>query len=196
MRPGGGLNATCTTGPSNDSCRSGWSYAQLSRSRRPSSGSSEVCSRTSAPVWATCSRTFAKLSRGPHPAALTEGGLAPALRSLSRRSAVPVDLQLELDAERLAEPVEVAAYYTVSEALANTAKHAGATQVRVSVSHRGDVLELTVADDGRGGADPAAGSGLTGLADRLEALGGSVAIDSPPGTGTTVSARLPTSVAD
>ena len=137
-----------------------------------------------------------ELSRGLHPAALTEGGLAPALRSLSRRSAVPVDLQLELDAERLAEPVEVAAYYTVSEALANTAKHAGATHVRVRVSHRGDALELTVTDDGRGGADPATGSGLTGLADRLEALGGSVRIDSPPGTGTTVSARLPISVAD
>jgi signal transduction histidine kinase len=133
-----------------------------------------------------------ELSRGLHPAALTEGGLGPALRSLARRSAVPVDLQLELDAERLAEPIEVAAYYAVSEALANTVKHAGATQVRVTVGRHGERLQLTVADDGRGGADPAAGSGLTGLADRLEALGGSVRIDSPPGVGTTVSARLPT----
>jgi signal transduction histidine kinase len=137
-----------------------------------------------------------ELSRGLHPAALTEGGLAPALRSLSRRSAVPVDLQLDLDVERLAEPIEVAAYYAVSEALANTVKHSGASRVRIRVSHHGELLELTVADDGRGGADPSAGSGLTGLADRLDALGGSVRIDSPPGVGTTVSARLPTSVTD
>jgi signal transduction histidine kinase/limonene-1,2-epoxide hydrolase len=137
-----------------------------------------------------------ELSRGLHPAALTEAGLGPALRSLSRRSAVPVDLQLELGPERLPEPVEVAAYYVVSEALANTIKHADATQVRVSVGREDDLLELTVADDGCGGANPSNGSGLIGLADRLESLGGSVRIDSPPGAGTTVSARLPTALSD
>ena len=123
-------------------------------------------------------------------------GRTPESRTLARRSAVPVDLRLDIDAERLAEPIEVAAYYAVSEALANTVKHARATPVRVSVGRHDDRLGLTVADDGRGGADPAAGSGLTGLADRLEALGGTVRIDRPPGDGTNVSIRLPTSVAD
>jgi signal transduction histidine kinase len=123
---------------------------------------------------------------------LSEGGLAAALRSLSRRSAIPVDLELDADVESLPETVEVAAYYTVSEALTNTAKHAGATRVHVRVARREDGLQLTIADDGKGGADPANGSGLTGLADRVEAIGGTLRIDSPDGQGTTLSVRLPT----
>jgi signal transduction histidine kinase len=133
-----------------------------------------------------------ELSRGLHPTALSEGGLAAALRSLSRRSAIPVDLELDADVESLPETVEVAAYYTVSEALTNTAKHAGATRVHVRVARREDGLQLTIADDGKGGADPANGSGLTGLADRVEAIGGTLRIDSPDGQGTTLSVRLPT----
>jgi signal transduction histidine kinase/ketosteroid isomerase-like protein len=133
-----------------------------------------------------------ELSRGLHPTALSEGGLAAALRSLSRRSAVPVALQLDPDVERLPETVEVAAYYTVSEALANSAKHAGATCVNVRMSQSNGGVQLTIADDGSGGADPANGSGLTGIADRLEAIGGKLRIHSPTGIGTTLSVRLPT----
>jgi signal transduction histidine kinase len=133
-----------------------------------------------------------ELSRGLHPTALSEGGLGAALRSLSRRSSIPVDLELEADVEPLPETVEVAAYYTVSEALTNTAKHACATRVDVRVARSDDGVQLTIADDGKGGADPANGSGLTGLADRVEAIGGTLRIDSPDGQGTTLSVRLPT----
>jgi signal transduction histidine kinase len=133
-----------------------------------------------------------ELSRGLHPTALSEGGLGAALRSLSRRSAIPVDLELDPGVESLPETVEVAAYYTVSEALTNTAKHAGATRVDVRVARSDRGVQLTIADNGRGGADPANGSGLIGLADRVEAIGGTLRIDSPDGGGTTLSVRLPT----
>jgi len=132
-----------------------------------------------------------ELSRGLHPAVLSEGGLIPALRALARRSAVPVDIRVELDAERFGEPAEVAAYYVASEALANTAKHAGASRVGLTARHADGWLELTVADDGRGGANPASGSGLTGLLDRVEAIGGTLHVDSPPGRGTAIRVRLP-----
>jgi signal transduction histidine kinase len=132
-----------------------------------------------------------ELSRGLHPAALTEGGLGPALRSLARRSAVPVQLRFGLGDERFDEPVEVAAYFVVSEALTNTAKHARASQVQIAVVRVADELKLVVEDDGGGGADPEAGSGLTGLADRVEALGGTVALDSPAGGPTTLAVTLP-----
>ena len=133
-----------------------------------------------------------ELSRGLHPAVLSEGGLTPALRALARRSAVPVDVRLTLDGQRFDEPVEVAAYYVASEALANTAKHANASRAKVAVTHRDGWLELTVSDDGSGGADAANGSGLTGLVDRVEAIGGTIQIDSRPGGGTAVRVRLPT----
>lgn len=122
---------------------------------------------------------------------LSEHGVAPALRSLARRSAVPVDLRIDSQAERYEESVEVTAYYVVSEALANVAKHAGATRAEVTVRASGESLALTVADDGRGGAEVSTGSGLTGLADRVEAVGGSMRIDSPPGEGTSVHVVLP-----
>jgi len=124
-----------------------------------------------------------ELSRGIHPAILSEAGLGPALKALARRSSVPVELDLELE-ERLSEGVEVAAYYVVSEALTNVTKHSQASRARVRVRVRGPRLEVTIDDDGIGGAIPAQGSGLTGLADRVEALGGSIAISSPPGQGT------------
>jgi signal transduction histidine kinase len=132
-----------------------------------------------------------ELSRGLHPAVLSEGGLAPALSSLARRSAVPVDLRLDLDAERFDEPVEVAAYYVASEALANTAKHARASRAQLTARQGDAWLELTVSDDGSGGADASGGSGLTGLVDRVEAIGGTIHVDSRPGLGTAVHVKLP-----
>jgi signal transduction histidine kinase len=131
-----------------------------------------------------------ELSRGIHPAVLSEGGLEPALKALARRSAVPTTLDLDVD-ERLAERVEMAAYYVVSEALANAAKHSQASVTEIRVASGGGVLDLTIHDDGVGGADPAQGSGLTGLTDRVEALGGKVAIASPVGEGTSLHVELP-----
>jgi len=133
-----------------------------------------------------------ELSRGLHPAVLSEGGLTPALRALARRSAVPVDLRLTLDGERFDEPVEVAACYVASEALANTAKHGHASRSKMAVRHRDGWLELIVSDDGRGGADPSSGSGLTGLVDRVEAIGGTIQINSGADAGTAVHVKLPT----
>jgi signal transduction histidine kinase len=132
-----------------------------------------------------------ELSRGIHPAVLSEGGLSPALRSLARRSPVPVDVRLEIDDQRYREAVEVAAYYVVSEALANTAKHAAASQIQLDITHRAGWLELTVRDDGKGGAHASSGSGLTGLVDRVEALGGVIELHSPQNAGTTIRVRLP-----
>jgi PAS domain S-box-containing protein len=132
-----------------------------------------------------------ELSRGLHPAVLSEDGLSPALQSLALRSVVPVDLRIDLDGERFEEPIEVAAYYVASEALTNTAKHAHASRLEVTVRHRDGWLELTVSDDGRGGADPSTGSGLTGLVDRVEAIGGTMQIASPQGAGTAITVKLP-----
>ena len=132
-----------------------------------------------------------ELSRGIHPAVLSEDGLTPALSSLALRSAVPVDLRLDLGTERFEEPVEVAAYYVASEALTNTAKHAQASRAEVSARQREGWLELSVSDDGRGGAVASSGSGLTGLVDRVEAVGGTIRIESPPGLGTAVQVKLP-----
>jgi signal transduction histidine kinase len=132
-----------------------------------------------------------ELSRGIHPAILSEGGLGSALRTLARRSSIPVDLDIATDA-RLAEPIEVAAYFVASEALANAAKHSGASGIAVSLERRRGNLLLTVRDNGVGGADAARGSGIVGLSDRVEALGGQFALESPPGRGTTISVELPT----
>jgi len=131
-----------------------------------------------------------EISRGIHPAALAEGGLGPALKALARRSAVPVRLDVRVDG-RLPEQVELAAYYVVSEALTNTTKHAAASQVRVDVQAYGDVLRIEVRDDGRGGATFAHGSGLVGLKDRVEALGGEFFLHSQPDAGTTVAIAVP-----
>jgi signal transduction histidine kinase len=131
-----------------------------------------------------------EISRGIHPAILSRGGLAPALQMLARRSPIPVNLDITADA-RLAEPIEVAAYYVASEALANAAKHSQASRIDVSMAERDGKLLLSVGDDGAGGADAGRGSGLVGLTDRVEALGGRFALESPPGRGTTVSVELP-----
>jgi PAS domain S-box-containing protein len=134
-----------------------------------------------------------ELSRGLHPAILSEGGLELALRALARRSAVPVELDVRMDG-RLEEGIEVAAYYVVSEALANAAKHADASVAEINVEARNGVLDLMISDNGVGGADPARGSGLVGLKDRVEALGGTMAVVSPPGAGTSVHVELPVDI--
>ncbi|HEV2259109.1 MAG TPA: PAS domain-containing protein [Streptosporangiaceae bacterium] len=131
-----------------------------------------------------------EISRGIHPAVLAQGGLAVALKALARRSAVPVELEVRV-ATRLPEPVERAAYYIVSEALTNTAKHAHASMVHVAVEARAGVLGLSIRDDGCGGADPARGSGLIGLTDRVDALAGTIQVASPVGAGTTLLITLP-----
>jgi PAS domain S-box-containing protein len=132
-----------------------------------------------------------EISRGIHPAILSRGGLAPALETLAGRAAVPVQLETRIHC-RLPESVEVAAYYVVSEALTNAAKHAHASAVQVELMTEDSIVELAIRDDGVGGADPAGGSGLVGLRDRVEALGGTLEIASTPGLGTSLLARIPT----
>ena len=129
------------------------------------------------------------LARGLHPVALSERGLHSALESLTLASEIPVTLDVR--AEELPEPAELAAYFIVSESLTNATRHAAATASGSRVAREDDVLVVEIADDGRGGADTAAGTGLRGLADRVEALGGRFDLESPPAAGTRVSARLP-----
>jgi signal transduction histidine kinase len=134
-----------------------------------------------------------EIARGLHPAILAAGGLHPALKTLARRSAVPVRLDIQVD--RLPEPIEIAAYYTVAEALTNVAKHARATAADIQVAEIDGVLHVRVCDNGRGGAGFSQGSGLVGLKDRVEALGGHLRLDSAPGAGTTLDITLPSSPA-
>jgi signal transduction histidine kinase len=131
-----------------------------------------------------------EIALGIHPAILAEGGLGPALKGLARHSPVPVELEVGFMA-RLPEPVEVAAYYVVSEALTNVAKYACASVAQVDVEAQDGVLRVAVRDDGLGGADPSLGSGLLGLNDRAEAIGGTVSLESPPGAGTSLLVELP-----
>ena len=131
-----------------------------------------------------------EISRGLHPAILEKGGLGPALRALARRAGVPVEFSVRVPG-RLPERVEVAAYYVVSEALTNAAKHARASVVRVDAGVADGTLRLLVQDDGAGGADPARGSGIIGLSDRVAAVGGRIEITSPPGSGTTLMVTIP-----
>ena len=129
-------------------------------------------------------------SHGIHPAILSEGGLGPALKALGRRSTLPVELEVSIPT-RLAQPVEVAAYYVVSEALANAAKYAQASIVEMELRVVDDRLKLSVRDDGIGGASLERGSGLIGLTDRVEALGGTLMINSRAGQGTRLEVDLP-----
>jgi GAF domain-containing protein len=131
-----------------------------------------------------------EISRGIHPAILSKGGLGPALQGLAHRSAIPVKLDIRTDTE-LPEPVEVAAYYVASEALANAAKHAQASQIEISLANRSGSLVVSIRDDGVGGTDARRGSGLVGLNDRVEALGGSLRVASRAGGGTKITAELP-----
>jgi signal transduction histidine kinase len=131
-----------------------------------------------------------EIAQGIHPAILVDDGLRPALRTLARRSPIPVELDVQAET-RLPEQVEVAAYYVVSEALANVAKHACASVAQVAVEVRDGILRVAVHDDGLGGADQALGSGLLGLKDRAEAIGGKISLESPPGAGTSLLVELP-----
>jgi signal transduction histidine kinase len=131
-----------------------------------------------------------EISRGIHPAVLSEGGLEPALRTLARRAALPVELEVRTG-RRLPEPVEVATYYVISEALTNAVKHAHASAVQVEVEAEDSIVRVAVRDDGVGGARFGKGSGLIGLRDRVEALGGDMDVGSPPGNGTWLRARIP-----
>ena len=131
-----------------------------------------------------------EIARGIHPAVLAQGGLRPALRALAGRCPVPVDLDVQVPG-RLPGPVEIAAYYVVSEALTNTARHAGATAATVTVIAADGVLRVSVRDDGRGGADFGRGSGLVGLRDRVEAHGGQLGLDGSSGAGTAVDVLIP-----
>ncbi len=131
-----------------------------------------------------------EIAHGIHPPILAEGGLGPALKTLARRSPMPVELDVRAKG-RLPEPVEVTAYYVVSEALTNAAKHAHASVVQVGLDADDAVVHLSVRDDGVGGAAPDQGSGLTGLRDRVETLGGTIQIGSPAGSGTSLLVDIP-----
>jgi signal transduction histidine kinase len=131
-----------------------------------------------------------EISRGIHPAILSEGGLEPALKTLARRCPIPVALDVQIDS-RLDEALEVTAYYVVSEAFTNAVKYAEASVLELGAESGDDYLALSIRDDGVGGADPGRGSGLIGLTDRVEALGGTISIISPPGDGTTLRVVLP-----
>ena len=133
-----------------------------------------------------------ELARGIHPAVL-EHGLEVALEALATRSATPVSLSVELD-ERLSAPVELAAYFVACEALANVGKYAQASHASIRVTRRGALATVEIADDGVGGADAAGGSGLRGLVDRVEAVGGRLRVSSPPGEGRVITAELPCEV--
>ena len=132
-----------------------------------------------------------ELARGLHPALLNDYGLAPALEAVSARAPFPVKITNVPHERRLPAPVEAAIYYVVSESLTNAAKHAAPSAARVAVTCTGDTVSVEIADDGSGGASPEAGSGLRGLVDRVEALGGELTISSPRGAGTLVRADLP-----
>jgi len=138
----------------------------------------------------TALRELRELAHGIHPAALTERGLESALEALAARAPLPVRLNVALEVRPPAE-IELAAYYVVAEALTNIAKYAGARTADVRVGHSNGSLQIFVRDDGTGGADPAAGSGLRGLADRVEAFDGRFDVASPPGGGTTIRAEIP-----
>jgi signal transduction histidine kinase len=131
-----------------------------------------------------------EISRGIHPAILSEGGLGPALKSLARRSAVPVTFDVTIE-RRLPDAVEIAAYYVVAEALTNAAKHAQASRVDVRAVIMDAALHVSIQDDGIGGADARRGSGLIGLKDRVEAVGGHMRVTSPPGSGTLLHITIP-----
>lgn len=132
-----------------------------------------------------------EIARGIHPAILAQGGLDAALRGLARRSAVPVRLDARLDAS-VPDEIEAAAYYVASEALTNVAKHAHASVVQMEATGDDEPLTLIVRDDGIGDAVLGGGSGLVGLQDRVQALGGTIKIDSPKGNGTSLVVTLPT----
>jgi signal transduction histidine kinase len=131
-----------------------------------------------------------ELARGIHPAILTDRGLGPAIEALASRATLPVTCEISVD-ERLSPPIEAAAYFVVAEGLTNIVKYAGATEARVEIRREREVVHVSVDDDGAGGARIGGGTGLRGLEDRLSALDGTLSLDSPPGGGTRLRARIP-----
>jgi PAS domain S-box-containing protein len=131
-----------------------------------------------------------ELSHGLHPALLSQAGLGPSLRALARKSPIPVNLNVSVS-DRPSESTETAVYYVISEALANAAKHARASEISIVLTTSGSEIRAIIEDDGTGGAEASAGSGLVGLIDRIEALGGRFVLDSPPGHGTRISIEMP-----
>ena len=188
-RRDGASSAISTTAPSSGSCRS----PELRPAQWP-------CRPELAELSAELGRVadeldgsmddLREISRGIHPAILSEGGLGPALRTLARRSAVPVELEVRADA-RFPDQVEVAAYYVMSEALTNVAKHSGASAVNVALSADDGVVRLAIRDNGLGGADPRRGSGLVGLKDRVEATRRNADGREPLGRGNLARGRAP-----
>jgi signal transduction histidine kinase len=163
---------------------------QLLASRLPPGSEAEQLLADARNELAASLRELRDLARGIHPAILSDRGLPDALEALIARAPLPVELRVE-PGGRAPEPVEIAAYYLVSEALTNIVKHADATSAIVSVTWRGTRLVVAVADDGAGGADRVTGSGLRGLTDRIEALGGRLEVSSRHGAGTTLRAEIP-----
>jgi signal transduction histidine kinase len=162
----------------------------LLESKLPAKGPAQPIVRETREALAVALAELRELTHGINPPLLTERGLAAALDELCRRAALPGRLDLALD-RRLPDQIESAAYFVASEALANAAKHSHGSEVRVAASDDGQILIVEVADDGIGGAGTAGGSGLRGLADRVEALGGRFTVSSPPGRGTTLRAEIP-----
>jgi signal transduction histidine kinase len=183
-----GWSATSTTGPSSGSCPWRSSFAS-SRARSARTPALAEQLRSAGEELSQSLEELRELARGIHPAVLNHG-LEAALDSLASRSSVATTVAFD-SPERLPEPVELAAYFVACEALANVAKYAQATQARVRVSRRDGLAVIEIADDGIGGADETAGTGLQGLADRVAALDGTLRVLSPPGAGTVVTAELP-----
>ena len=161
---------------------------RLDQARGQAAGAGEIIDATTQELLQAI-REVRDLAHGLHPPILTERGLAAAVDALAERATLPV--QVSIPADRLPADVEAAAYFLIAESLTNTAKHAGASAARIDAVITDGALQVTVSDDGRGGADPSGGSGLVGLVDRLAAIGGRVALDSPAGGGTRVTASIP-----
>ena len=164
---------------------------RLDQAREGSAGASALIDATTAELL-TAIKEVRDLAHGLHPTILTDSGLAAAVEALAERTPFPVTARVT--EARFRTEVEVAAYYVIAEGLTNVARYANATEARVEVTDQDGRLQVTVADNGRGGADPSAGSGLRGLADRLAAIGGDLEVSSAAGAGTTLIARLPTVV--
>jgi signal transduction histidine kinase len=162
---------------------------RLDQARAGSNDAAAIIDATTAELM-TAIREVRDLARGLHPTILTDSGLSAAVEALAERTPFPITT--DVTAERFPSLVEVAAYFTIAEGLTNIARYAGATEAHVEAAVRGGRLIVTVSDNGRGGADPAAGSGLRGLADRLAAIGGELHVASGSGEGTTLTATLPT----
>ena len=190
MPSGGGSSATCTTGAQQRLVSLSLTLRLAKARLRENPEAAEELLAAAAEELARALEELRELARGIHPAVLTERGLEPALETLVGRAPIPVAVESELEG-RLPPSVEAAAFYVVSEALANVTKYAEASSVEVRVGRANGYAVVEVADDGVGGADPARGSGLRGLADRVEALQGRLEVDSRPGEGTRVRAEIP-----